>query len=133
MQSTSASWTPESLVDDLGPPSSYLTLSRGLAVYSSDGERLGRVEHVLAEPKIDIFDGVVIDRSRLPGGHRFVDAEQVEEIFERGLVLKVTAAAAAQLPIPSAESGSVAEAADRAEVELERKLRSAWERISGRG
>ncbi len=117
---------------DLGPRSSYLSLKPGLPVYSADGERLGTVEHVLAEPKIDIFDGVVIDRSILPGGHRFVDAEHVENVFERGLLLTISSSAAAELPIPSAESGSLVESASRVEVELERKLRNAWERISGR-
>src|SRR5262249_39687924 len=67
-------------VDDLGQPSSYLALQEGIGVYSSDGERIGKVEHVLAVPEDDIFDGIVLDTSVLPGGHRFVDAPQVQEI-----------------------------------------------------
>ena len=54
-------------MDDLGAPSSYLTLAEGTAVYSSDGQALGKVEHVLADTDADIFDGLVIDRSVLPG------------------------------------------------------------------
>ena len=65
-------------------PSSYLVLAEGVPVYSSDGKELGKVEHVLAAPEDDIFDGFVIDTSVLPGGHRFVDAPEVEEIYERG-------------------------------------------------
>ena len=42
-------------------------LAEGTAVYSSDGEKLGKVEHVLADTDADIFDGLVIDRSVLPG------------------------------------------------------------------
>ena len=77
---------------DLGAPASYLTLAAGIPVYSTDGQRLGDVEHVLAEPEKDIFDGIVFDASPLPGGHRFVDAPDVDEIYERGVVLKLDAA-----------------------------------------
>src|SRR5918995_1555572 len=86
---------------DLGDPSSYLSLKEGAPVYSCDGEKVGEVEHVLADPDADIFDGVVLDTSVLPGGHRFVDAEQVEEIFERGVLLKLDRAEAERLPEPS--------------------------------
>lgn len=119
---------------DLGAPSSYLALSEGIPVYSSDGEELGLVEHVLAETDVDIFDGIVVDRSRLPGGQRFVDAPEIEEIFERGVVLKISADQARDLPTPGANPASMS--ADPSDVEggeLERKLRRAWDRISGRG
>ena len=57
-------------MDDLGQPSSYLTLKPGAPVYSSDGEKLGDVEHVLADPEVDVFDGIVLHTSILPGGHQ---------------------------------------------------------------
>ena len=85
---------------DLGAPASYLTLAAGIPVYSTDGQRLGDVEHVLAEPEKDIFDGIVFDASPLPGGHRFVDAPEVEAIYERGVLLSIDAAAADALPKP---------------------------------
>ena len=72
-------------MEDLGAPSSYLELGKGAECFSCDGEKVGKVEHVLAIPEDDIFDGIVLDTSVLPGGHRFVDAEQVEEIFDRGV------------------------------------------------
>jgi hypothetical protein len=105
-------------MNDLGAPGSYLTLAAGVPVISSDGERLGEVEHVLAESDKDIFDGVVFDASPLPGGHRFVDAAEVDEIYENGVVLTIDAAAARQLPEPGPS-------------DLERKLRRAWDLISG--
>lgn len=83
---------------DLGRPASYLVLERGAAVYSCDGERLGAVEEVRADEGEDIFDGLVLGTGVLPGGKRFVAAEQVEEIFERGVLLKLDKAAAAELP-----------------------------------
>jgi uncharacterized protein YrrD len=120
-------------VDDLGAPSSYLVLSEGAAVYSCDGKQLGAVEHVLGATEQDIFDGIVIDRSVLPGGHRFVDADQVEEIFERGVLLKIDAAAAEGLPEPSASPGAMsADPAEVGESPLEEKLRRAWDLISGK-
>jgi uncharacterized protein YrrD len=124
-------------MEELGQPASFLVLTSGAAVYASDGERLGEVEHVLCDPEIDIFDGIVIDRSVLPGGHRFVDASRVEEIYERGVVLSIDSAAAQSLPEPSENPGSMEvtgeEMVEREwDDELEQKLRRAWDMISGR-
>ena len=120
-------------MEDLGAPGSYITLGEGLPVYSRDGQRLGEVEHVLAEPDKDIFDGIVFDASPRPGGHRFVDAPEVERIHERGVVLALDASDAEGLPQPSANPATMsASPDDTAEGELERKLRRAWDLISGR-
>jgi hypothetical protein len=117
---------------DLGAPGSYITLRPGVAVYSSDGERIGDVAHVLAEAEKDIFDGIVIDTSVLPGGHRFVDAPEVAEIHERGVVLAFDRSAAEGLPEPSANPAAMsAEPDDVVESELEQKLRRAWDLLSG--
>jgi hypothetical protein len=119
-------------MDDLGAPGSYMTLAAGVPVYSHDGERLGEVEHVLSEPEKDIFDGVVFDASPMPGGHRFVDAPEVERIHERGVVLTLDAADATRLHEPSENPATMsAEPGDSVESDLERKLRRAWDLISG--
>ena len=115
---------------DLGAPGSYLTLAAGVPVYSSDGQRLGDVEHVLAEPEKDIFDGIVFDASPLPGGHRFVDAPDVDEIYERGVVLKQ--GAEERLHRPEANPATMeATPDDVTQSDLELKLRRAWALISG--
>jgi hypothetical protein len=120
--------------DDLGAPASYLTLDEGTTVLSADGKELGRVEHVLADPDVDVFDGIVLDTSVLPGCHRFVDAAEVEEVYERGVVLAIPAADAERLPEPSENPATLeAHPDDAAEGEVERKLRRAWELISGKG
>jgi uncharacterized protein YrrD len=117
---------------DLGPQGSYMTLAAGVAVYSSDGERLGEVEHVLAEPEKDIFDGIVFDASPLLGGHRFVDAPEVERIHEQGVVLALDAVSAKGLPKPGPNPATMSAGPDdTAEGQLERKLRRAWDLISG--
>ena len=124
-------------MEDLGAPSSYLTLAEGTPVYSSDGTRLGEVEHVLADPDADIFDGIVIDRSVLPGGHRFADASQVAEIFERGIVLTVDAAAAESAARAERKPGGHGVTGEdfverEWDDEIEQKLKRAWARISGK-
>jgi hypothetical protein len=120
---------------DLGAPASYLTLEPGAPVFSSDGEKVGEVEHLLAEPGADVFDGIIIDASPLPGGHRFVDAPEVDRIYERGVVLGLDSAAAKRLPEPSANPSALRATpddvpADQSE-ELAAKLRRAWDWISG--
>ncbi len=85
-------------MDDLGAPVSYLVLKRGVPVYSSDGQRLGRVVKILSAPEANLFDGIVLDVKAGPGGQRFVDAPEVGQIYERGVVLKIDAAEAESLP-----------------------------------
>jgi uncharacterized protein YrrD len=124
-------------MEDLGQPSSYLSLQGGATVYSCDGEQVGSVEHVLSDPGLDIFDGLVLDTSVLPGGHRFVDADQVEEVFERGVLLKLDRKAAEALPEPaknpeSMEVGSDEVSETEGRYQLERKLRRAWDLLSGK-
>ena len=116
-------------MDDLGPPVSYLSLPEGVPVFCSDGERIGTVAHVLAAEDVDIFDGLVLD---VPGaGHRFADAPEVEELYERGAVLNIDAAAARGLPEPSENAATISATPDSAdESRLGHKLRRAWDRIS---
>ena len=120
-------------MDDLGAPTSFLTLPKGVPVYSSDGEELGKVEYVLSAPNIDIFDGIVLDTSVLPGGRRFVDAPEVGEIYERGVVLTIDAAEAQKLPEPSANPGSLDVDPSDLVGGRQGKLRRAWDMISGKG
>jgi hypothetical protein len=122
-------------VADLGAPSSYLALEPGVDVFSRDGDKLGEVKSVLADLDADVFDGIVIDASALPGGLRFADARQVAEIYERGVVLSLGTREAERLPEPSDNPGSleVHGAEDVDSSELREKLRRAWQLISGDG
>jgi hypothetical protein len=85
-------------MEDLGHAVSYLVAKRGIPVFSSDGQKLGRVIKILAAPEANMFDGIVFDTSWGPGGRRFVDAPEVEGIYERGVVLTIDAAAVDSLP-----------------------------------
>jgi hypothetical protein len=88
---------------------------------------------VMSAPEADLFDGVVFDTTVGPGGHRFVDAPEVAQIFERGVVLKIDAAEAAQLQAPAANPGSLkvnpADLGGRGRGALGRM----WDRLSGKG
>jgi hypothetical protein len=87
-------------MEDLGHPVSYLVAKRGVPVYSSDGQKLGRVVKVQAAPEANMFDGIVFDTTWGRGGHRFVDAPEVDGIYERGVVLRIDAAESESLPKP---------------------------------
>jgi hypothetical protein len=119
-------------VADLGEPTSYLTAAEGLPVYGSDARKIGELAHVLADEDKDIFDGIVIGTNGL--GYRFVDAPQVANFYERGVELTLSfEEAEQQLPEPGENPAAMsADPADTAESELTRKLRNAWDRISGR-
>jgi hypothetical protein len=113
---------------ELGAPISYLVLARGTYVYSADEQPVGHVEHVLADEREDVFDGIVIARTGIGRGHVFADADEIGHIYERGVVLKLDQRACEQLPEPSANPAVVGEdPGDR----VTGKLRRAWDRLSG--
>ena len=55
---------------------------------SADGVEIGTVRRVQDNAREHIFDGIVIDTR---DGRRFVDAPEVARIFERAVVLTITA------------------------------------------
>jgi len=119
-------------MEDLGEPTSYLAVPKGVPVYSSDGERLGRVVRVLSAPNLDMFDGIVFDTTAGPGGHRFVDAPEVGTLHERGVVLKIDAAEAAKLAAPGANPGALS--VNPADLTAGRPgfVRRAWNSMTGK-
>jgi hypothetical protein len=75
-------------VTDLGNPISYLVLEKGTPVYDAGGEEIGKVVEVRADTERDIFESIVLDsNSILPGGRSEIPAADIEEIYERGVVL----------------------------------------------
>jgi uncharacterized protein YrrD len=114
---------------DLGDPGSYLTLADGTDVLSSDGHKVGSVEHVLADPGADVFDGLIV---RAAHGHRFADASQIDSIHERGVVLALDRSAADRLPEPRENPAAMDATPDDVTPDgLEDKLRRAWNYLSG--
>jgi hypothetical protein len=114
----------------LGPPIAYPALEEGTAVYDRSGERIGVVEHVMADEAHDIFEGVIVHTLPLPGRHLFADGEQIAELRERGLLLSVDREA---LRKPSENPAAPTANPDHTvESPLQARLRRAWDWLSGR-
>lgn len=118
-------------VVDLGDRVSYEVLAQGTPVYSSDDVQVGTVAHVLAAEHEDIFEGIVVAEHHGKGGHRFADEEVIDDIYERGVVLKLDRAAAEQLPEPSANPAVMYDDPTDSGGAFHGKLRRAWNMISG--
>ena len=117
---------------DLGPQISYQVLAVGTKVLSSDGAEIGTVNHVLAVEAEDVFDGIVLAEHGGSGGHRFADADDIQEIHQHAVLLKLDREGCAGLPKPSANPAVMRDdPADPQSGELTDKLRRAWDRLSG--
>jgi hypothetical protein len=82
---------------DEGLPIAYQVLDAGVPVYAVDGAEVGIVDHVVAAPNQDIFHGIVL---RIGDAQRFLAADDVASLHERGVDLRISAAAIAELPEP---------------------------------
>jgi hypothetical protein len=78
-------------------PIAYTALAKGVALLSASGKEFGRVEHVLQDESLDLFDGIAVKTS---GGLRFVDAGQVVSITTSAVTTSLTDDEAANLPAP---------------------------------
>lgn len=135
-------------MDDLGLPIAYLVLKVGTPVYDRHRERIGVVEHVLADEDVDIFHGLIVHTRPLPRRHLFADADQIAELRERAVLLSVDRG---ELHEPRTNSrrppkylgrpkdpagpddpGGPGGSADRAENSLQARLRRAWDWINER-
>jgi hypothetical protein len=112
------------IMDNLGAPVSYLALQTHLPVYDRDGNRIGVIEHVLADEGSDIFHGLVVRAEYLLHRPVFAARGQIDTLYERGVTLTVTAD---DLREP-AEDPIAADATDDSVAEQAREgLRRAWE------
>ena len=81
----------------MADPASWLSIEPGWRVDAADGTEVGRVEEVTGDSNADIFDGLAISFSLL-GKQRYIPSEQVGEITQGAVRLKVDQAAIEQLP-----------------------------------
>ena len=117
---------------DHGERIAYTVLAEGTPVLASDGTEVGTVKRVLADEGTDIFDGITIDAD----GERFVDAPQIGELYERAVVLTISAREATELPEHSASPAVIdvdpdTVAGDGPGDAPRSVARRAWDRISG--
>jgi hypothetical protein len=93
-----------SSIDD-GHAVHYSAVPRGVPVYGSDEQEVGKVVEVLDNYREHIMDGVVFETP--DGVRRFVDAPEVARTAEKGVTLSIPAAQAAELPPPDSGPGVV--------------------------
>jgi hypothetical protein len=80
----------------MSTPVSWFMIEPGWTVESSDGGDVGRVEEVTGDSNADVFDGITVGTS-IFARPRYVPSEQVGEIVEGRVRLKIDRAAFAQL------------------------------------
>ena len=95
--------------DPMADPVSWLMIETGWKVIASDGSEVGQVDEIAGDSGLDIFDGLAIATSAF-GKPRYVPAEQVAEITEGTVRLKLTKDQVDQL-------GEYLEPATSAEIE----------------
>ncbi len=78
----------------MADPVSWLLLERGWQVVDADGQEVGKVEETVGDSTHDIFNGLTIATGR----EQYVPAEQVDEITEGRVRLKLRKAELGRLP-----------------------------------
>ena len=97
----------------MADPVSWLLIEAGWKVLAVDGSEAGKVDEVTGDSNADIFDGLAVATSAL-GKPRYVPAEQVAEIVEGTVRLKLSPEQVEQL-------GEYLEPATSARVEADNK------------
>jgi hypothetical protein len=80
----------------MADPVSWLLVEPGWRVVDANGKDVGRVEEVLGDSSVDIFDGLSV-ASGILARPRYVPAEQVDEIVEGTVKLSLEQHAVEQL------------------------------------
>ncbi len=81
-------------------PIAYTALPNGTPVFTSGGVEIGRVEHVLQDPSLDLFDGLAV---KTHDGLRFVDANRVDRITTSAVHTTLSEDDARSLPEPQGD------------------------------
>jgi hypothetical protein len=86
-------------------PVSWLLIERGWKVVDADGKEVGKVEETVGDSSADIFNGLTVSVGLFARG-RYVAAEQVADIQEGVVHLKLRKDAVERLPEYSEPPGS---------------------------
>jgi hypothetical protein len=71
-------------------PVAWVVIEPGWKVVASDGSDVGRVEEVVGDENVDIFDGLVVSSSLFGRSKKYVPSEQVGDIYTNEVHLKLT-------------------------------------------
>ncbi|MGZ4200534.1 MAG: hypothetical protein ACXVRH_00580 [Thermoleophilaceae bacterium] len=118
-----------------GNRSSWEALDEGTPVLASGGESVGTVKEVLAAAEEDIFEGLLVNTT--DHGDRYVDEEQIDDIYDDRVVLKLDAAGCRQLPAPSPAPAAMEVTADdvtegKTAYKADVWFKRVWNRLSGK-
>jgi hypothetical protein len=70
-------------------PVSWMMIEPGWTVVDANGETVGRIDEVVGDESVDIFNGLKV-LTGLLGAPKYVPAEQVGEIVEGRVTLQLT-------------------------------------------
>jgi hypothetical protein len=70
-------------------PVSWMMIESGWKVVDAEGEEVGRVDEVVGDAEVDIFNGLRVLTGVL-GSPKYVPSEEVGQIVEGTVALKVT-------------------------------------------
>jgi hypothetical protein len=113
---------------DYGHAIGFEVLRRGTPVMSSDGVQIGTVRRVSNAVRERIFDGLTIDTDE---GQRFLDAPEVDRIYERAVVTTFPAAESAEhLQVQESRVAAMAKNTTTARQlkRLGQRARNTWDR-----
>ena len=79
-----------------GDPVCWMVVEPGWKVVAADGKSVGRVDEVVGDAGADIFTGLKVLKGLL-GKPKYVPSEEVAEIVDGCVTLKITHDAAEQL------------------------------------
>ena len=84
-------------------PVAWTLIERGWNVVDAGGAKIGRVDEVVGDENIDIFDGLAIS------GRKYVPSEQVGTIYEGEIHLTVRGDTLADYTAPAVEESIIPE------------------------
>jgi len=115
---------------NLGAKVAFTAVREGTPVYDAGGARVGVVDEVIADTTAGIFKGILIHTAPLPGRHLVADADQIDALHERGVLLCVDRSALRDRRRDAASTAPDGEPA--LEPTIHAAIRRGWDRITRR-
>ena len=108
----------------MADPVAWNVIEPGWKVIDPDGTEIGRVAEITGDENADIFDGIAVSEGML-SGKKYIPSEQVGEIVDGAVHLKVRAEQLQDFSEPASEEQVIPEASTWYQ-------RFAWRWLTGR-